>query len=340
VSDPYKSGLAGAVKFHEKRIVRARVVVILKGTIKKRGLQLITPQSRCVREKEIFEFMIAEDKDVGPGKTADTVRYLGFAEVERGGSIRIGDKVLLNGETLGQVVGFDETHMPNHQNVVLRGLENTPSVESRMKLESNMEFLGGDVPQARAAAFEIKKEMPPVKDVQTGKIEVLGSTHTPGNFEEKIEALGYTLPEVAAPVAAYVPAVKVDDIIYTAGQVAFVKGELQFKGRLGDDVTVDDGYQAAAICALNALAAVKSVAGSLDDVARIVRVAGYVNSTNDFTDQAKVLNGASELMLKIFGDAGRHARSAIGVNTLPLGACVEVELVVKLGSRRDRRDWK
>jgi uncharacterized protein DUF6917 len=140
MADPYKSGLAGAVKFTQKRTVVASVVVVLKGTIENRGLQLINPGSRCVREKEIFEFMIAEDDGMGPGKIANTVKYLGFAEVRIGGSLRIGDKVFCDGELLGWIVGFDETHMPNHQNVALRGAANSAAIEDKMCLESVLEF--------------------------------------------------------------------------------------------------------------------------------------------------------------------------------------------------------
>ena len=150
------------------------------------------------------------------------------------------------------------------------------------------------------------------------------------SVEEKLKEVGITLPDVAPPVAAYIPAVQADKMIYTAGQVALLKGELKYKGRVGENLTVKQGYESARICALNALAAVKGVAGSLDNIERIVRVAGFINSADDFTDQAKVMNGASELMLDIFGEAGLHARSAIGVNTLPIGASVEVELIVKL----------
>ena len=140
MSDPYKSGMAGAVKFVEKKVVKASTVVVLRGTIRNRGLQLINPRSRCVREKEIFEFMVAEDLDAAPGKTADNVRYLGFAEVFEGGSICVGDKVYLDGALLGIVSGFDETHMPNHQNMVLKDLENTADVEKNNKLGAILEF--------------------------------------------------------------------------------------------------------------------------------------------------------------------------------------------------------
>ncbi|MBN1900972.1 hypothetical protein JW926_06555 [Candidatus Sumerlaeota bacterium] len=141
MSDPYKTGMASSVRFLKKRIVKAGVVVVLKGTIENRGLRLISPQSRCVREKEIFEFMIAEDAGVCPGGTANTVRYLGFAEVVTGGSIRVGDKVLCDDRILGYVAGFDETHMPNHQNIVLMGAENATETEEKMNLESRIEII-------------------------------------------------------------------------------------------------------------------------------------------------------------------------------------------------------
>jgi hypothetical protein len=145
MSDPYKTGMAGSVRFLKKRVVNAAIVVVLKGTIKNRGLHLISPQSRCVREKEIFEFMIAEDEGVAPGGVADTVRYLGFAEVSTGGSIRVGDQVLCDSRILGYVAGFDETHMPNHQNIVLRGAKNTQETEEKMDLESMLEFIQEDI---------------------------------------------------------------------------------------------------------------------------------------------------------------------------------------------------
>lgn len=141
MTDPYKSGLAGEVRFVKKRAVEAVVTVVLKGTISNRGLKLIDPRSRCVREKEIFEFMIAEDPNAAPGGVVNTVRYLGFAEVQEGGSLCVGDKVMCDGELLGWVVGFDETHIPNHQNIVLRGSEKTATIEQRMNLDSLLEFI-------------------------------------------------------------------------------------------------------------------------------------------------------------------------------------------------------
>ena len=149
-------------------------------------------------------------------------------------------------------------------------------------------------------------------------------------FSQKLKELGLTLPEVAKPVAAYIPAVRTDSIVYSSGQLPMAAGTLKYKGRMGDNISLEEADEAARMCAMNALAAVCAEAGGIDAIERIVRVTGYVNSTPEFTEQPKVVNGASELMLAIFGDAGRHARSAVGVSSLPLGAPVEVELIVKL----------
>lgn len=150
------------------------------------------------------------------------------------------------------------------------------------------------------------------------------------SYEKKLEELGLNLPETPKPVAAYVPGVKVDKYIYTAGQIPFVDGELKYKGKVGKDVTVEEAYEAAKICALNCLSIVKDLAGGLDNVEKIVKVVGFVNSAEGFTDQPKVINGASELLGEIFGEAGAHARSAVGVSELPIGATCEVELIVKV----------
>ncbi|MCL4441728.1 MAG: RidA family protein [Firmicutes bacterium] len=149
-------------------------------------------------------------------------------------------------------------------------------------------------------------------------------------FEDKLKEKGIDLPPVARPVAAYVPAVLVDKYVYTSGQIPFVEGELKYKGRVGGDLSDKEGYAAARICALNCLSAVRSVAGSLDNIERIVKVTGFVNSAQGFSGQPGVINGASELLGQVFGEAGRHARSAVGVSELPLNAAVEVEMVVKL----------
>lgn len=149
--------------------------------------------------------------------------------------------------------------------------------------------------------------------------------------EERLGELGLTLPQVAAPVAAYVPALRQGDLVYTSGQLPMVGGTLAATGKVG----VGDGLvpperakELAATCALNAMAAVKSVLGDLDQVTRVVKVVGFVASTPEFTGQPGVVNGASELLGTAFGAAGTHARSAVGVAALPLDAPVEVEIVV------------
>jgi enamine deaminase RidA (YjgF/YER057c/UK114 family) len=148
----------------------------------------------------------------------------------------------------------------------------------------------------------------------------------------RLTDLGLSLPPVPAPVAAYVPAVRFEDVVYTAGQVPLVDGTLRAVGKVGADVSVDDAIDCARIAALNGLAAVADLTGDLDVIMRILKVVVYVASTSDFTDQPLVANGASRLLGDIFGAAGRHARSAVGVAVLPLDAPVEVELVVSVGS--------
>lgn len=150
------------------------------------------------------------------------------------------------------------------------------------------------------------------------------------SFEAKLTEMGIVVPEAPKPVAAYVPAVQIGDIIYTSGQIPFVDGQIKYKGKLGKEVTVEQGYDAAKVCVINALAAVKSLAGSLDNIEKIIKVVGFVNSAPGFTDQPKVINGASELLAEVFGEAGAHARSAVGVAELPIDSAVEVELIVKL----------
>ena len=151
-----------------------------------------------------------------------------------------------------------------------------------------------------------------------------------GKVEDRLKSLGMVLPEVPAPLAAYVPAKKVGQVIFTAGQLPLLKGELICKGLLGQDVDVEQAYQAARICTLNALAAIKGVVKDLDQIVQVVRVVGYVASTSTFTQQPAIVNGASELLLEIFGEVGKHARSALGVASLPLNAPVEIELTVEV----------
>ena len=145
----------------------------------------------------------------------------------------------------------------------------------------------------------------------------------------RLAELGITLPPVVAPLAAYVPAAQTGTLVYTSGQLPMINGALPQSGRLGAEVTADEGYAHARQCALNALAAIDALVG-LDSVVRVVKVVGFVASTPDFTAQPAVVNGASELLGEVFGDAGKHARSAVGVAALPLGAPVEVELIVEV----------
>jgi len=155
----------------------------------------------------------------------------------------------------------------------------------------------------------------------------------------RLAQLGLTLPAVPAPVAAYVPAVRTGRYVYTSGQLPLVDGALTVTGRVGDEVDPATATAAARTAALNALAAVASVADGLDAVVRVVRVVGYVASAPGFTGQPAVVNGASELVGQVFGAAGEHARSAVGVSALPLGSPVEIELLVEVGTtQRDAGD--
>jgi enamine deaminase RidA (YjgF/YER057c/UK114 family) len=149
-------------------------------------------------------------------------------------------------------------------------------------------------------------------------------------IEEKIKELGFEVPEAPKPLAAYVPALNVNDLVFTAGQLPSIKGELKFKGKIGKDLSEEAGIKAAEICALNCLGAIKGVIGNLDKIDRVVKLTAFVNSAEGFTAQPKVANGASELIAKIFGEKGKHARSAVGVSELPLDAAVEIEMIVKL----------
>lgn len=149
--------------------------------------------------------------------------------------------------------------------------------------------------------------------------------------EERLAELGLSMPSVVPPVAAYVPAVQSGRHVFTAGQLPMRDGTLVATGKVGDDVSVDQATECARQCALNALAAVTSVVGDLSKVRRIVKVVVFVASAPDFIGQPGVANGASELLGSVFGDAGVHARSAVGVASLPLDAPVEVELVVEVG---------
>lgn len=148
--------------------------------------------------------------------------------------------------------------------------------------------------------------------------------------EERLAELGLSVPEVAAPVAAYIPAVRSGSHVFTSGQLPMRSGQLMATGKVGGEVTQEEAVECARQCALNALAAVRAEIGELSAVKRVVKVVAYVASTPDFTAQPLVANGVSELLGEVFGEVGRHARSAVGVPVLPLDAPVEVELVVEV----------
>jgi len=149
---------------------------------------------------------------------------------------------------------------------------------------------------------------------------------------ERLGALGLTLPQVAPPVAAYVPAVRTGSYVYVSGQLPLVDGKLQATGKVGASVSVDEAAALARICALNGLAAAASVAGGLDGITRIVKVTCFVASDPSFTGQAQVANGASEFFIEVLGEAGKHARSAVGMAVLPLDTPVEVELIAEVAA--------
>jgi enamine deaminase RidA (YjgF/YER057c/UK114 family) len=149
------------------------------------------------------------------------------------------------------------------------------------------------------------------------------------SWTDRLTELGMQLPAVAAPAGAYVPAVRTGSLVYTAGQVPFVDGKLAAVGKVGAEISAEDARGHARICALNALAAVHDLVG-IDAVVRVVKVVGFVASAEGFTGQPGVVNGASEVLGEIFGDAGKHARSAVGVAELPLGVPVEVEIIVEV----------
>lgn len=148
-------------------------------------------------------------------------------------------------------------------------------------------------------------------------------------ISDKLTTMGYRLPEVTAPVGSYVPSVRSGTTVYVSGQLPMQQGKLMVAGRLGEDVTVDAAQEGARICALNCLAAAAQAAGGIENISRVLRVAVFVNSTPGFTEQAKVANGASDLLQTLFGEAGRHVRAAVGVAALPLNAAVEIEMLAE-----------
>lgn len=155
-----------------------------------------------------------------------------------------------------------------------------------------------------------------------------------GIVAARLSELAIELPAAAAPAANYVPYVVTGSLVFVSGQITLSNGQLLYRGRLGDSLSVEDGYQAARLCGLNLIAQLREAClGELDRVRRVVRLGGFVNCTPEFTDHPKVINGASDLMVEVFGDHGRHARAAVGAPSLPLGVAVEVDGVFEVGPR-------
>jgi len=150
------------------------------------------------------------------------------------------------------------------------------------------------------------------------------------NYEEKLQTLGFSLPQAPKPLASYVPAVRTGNLLFLSGMLPFVEGSLISSGKIGEKLTLEEGIEAARIALLNGLAVIKSTSGSLDEVTKIVRIVVYVASSPGFTQQALVANGASDLLVEIFGDIGHHARLALGAVSLPLDAPVELEIIVEV----------
>ena len=151
-----------------------------------------------------------------------------------------------------------------------------------------------------------------------------------GEIEARLKALNLSLPVAASPVANYVPAVRSGDLLFVSGQLAVAEGGTMAKGLVGRDLTVEDGQTAARACALNILAQVRSALGTLDRVAQVIKLTGFVASAGDFADHPKVINGASDLMVDVFGDKGRHTRAAVGASSLPMNSAVEVEAIFQV----------
>lgn len=149
-------------------------------------------------------------------------------------------------------------------------------------------------------------------------------------IEEKIKQLGFSLPEAPKPLASYVPAACVGDLVFTAGQLPMKDGSIVFKGKLGKELSEEEGKKAAQLCALNCLSVIKNEIGSLDKIGRIIKLTVFVNSADGFINHPQVANGASDLIQEIFGDSGKHVRSAVGVSELPLNAPVEIEMICKI----------
>jgi enamine deaminase RidA (YjgF/YER057c/UK114 family) len=149
-------------------------------------------------------------------------------------------------------------------------------------------------------------------------------------YEEKLKGMGLVIPPSPEPIASYVPAVKIGNIIYTSGQIPIVNGKLKYKGKVGINLTEEEAYEATKICCLNCLSVIKGEIYSLDNIEKIIKITGYINSAPGFTGQSKVLNGASDLLGEVFENVGEHVRVAVGVCELPANAAVELEMMVKI----------
>lgn len=149
-------------------------------------------------------------------------------------------------------------------------------------------------------------------------------------IEEKLSSLGIALPSPPAPAGSYVPVVVSGNLAFVAGQIPLEAGQVMFRGKVGKDLPVETGQEAAKLCTINALAQLKAALGSLDRIKRVVKVTGFVNCEPSFADQPKVINGASDLLVQVFGEKGKHARAAVGVGSLPLQSAVEVEFIVEI----------
>ena len=149
-------------------------------------------------------------------------------------------------------------------------------------------------------------------------------------FRSKLNELGIKLPEPVKPLASYIPAIRVGNLVMTSGQVPIVDGQIKYKGRVGRDLTEAEGKDAAKLCAINCLAVIKSVVNDLDEIKKIVKLTVFIASADGFTNQPEVANGASDLIVEIFGENGKHARSAVGVSELPRGSAVEIEMIAEL----------
>ncbi len=149
-------------------------------------------------------------------------------------------------------------------------------------------------------------------------------------FEKKLNEIGFQIPEVPKPLASYIPVTKSGNLVFTAGQIPMSNGELKFKGKVGSEQSLENGVKAAELCTINCLSVIKSEIESLDNIKRIVKVTVFVNSADGFSDQPKVANGASDLLVNVFGEKGKHVRSAVGVNELPIDSSVEIEMIVEV----------